>query len=174
MAMFAVNTGLRDSNICGLPWQWERQIDQLKRSVFVIPAGEFKSKRPHVAIWNDVATNVLESCRGVHSDFVFGYSSRNKTNGPGRIETINNSARQKARARARLEQVRVNDLRHTFGQRLRDAGVSGEDRAVLMGNTTTSMSEHYATPTIARLIETTNLVTTTRDTPTLLGASMDE
>jgi integrase len=169
MALFAVNTGLRDNNVCGLRWQWERHIDQLKRSVFVIPAGEFKSKRPHVAILNDVATNVMESCRGAHPEFVFAYSARNKANGPGRIETINNSSWQKARARAGLEQVRVHDLRHTFGQRLRDAGVSGEDRAVLMGHATQSMSEHYATPTIARLIEMANLVTTTRDTPTLLG-----
>ncbi len=169
MALFGVNTGLRDNNICGLRWNWERPIEQLKRSVFVIPAGEFKSKRPHVAILNDVATNVIESRRGVHAEYVFAYPGKNNRKESGRIETINNTAWQKARSRANLSQVRVHDLRHTFGQRLRDAGVSGEDRAVLMGHSIHSMSEHYATPTIARLIEMANLVTTTRDTPTLLG-----
>jgi len=38
-----------------------------------------------------------------------------------------------------VQQVRVHDLRHTFGQRPRDAGVSEEDRALLLGHSTTSM-----------------------------------
>ena len=46
--------------------------------------------------------------------------------------------------------------------------ISNEDRAVLMGHATSNMSEHYATPTIARLVEMADLVATTRDTPTLL------
>jgi len=53
MALFAVNTGLRDSNVCGLNWTWEVAIPELGRSVFVIPPEAFKSKRPHVVILND-------------------------------------------------------------------------------------------------------------------------
>jgi integrase len=117
---------------------------------------------------NDVAMRVVESCRGNHPDYVFAYRNKKKAMTPSRIETINNSAWQKARVRANLVQVRVHDLRHTYGQRLRDAGVSNEDRAVLMGHATSSMSEHYATPTIARLVQMASLVATTRDTPTLL------
>jgi len=168
MALFAVNTGLRDENVCGLQWSWERYIPELKRSVFLVPASEFKGKRPHVAILNDVAMNVVKSCKGIHSEYVFTYRNEKKDLPHARIDTINNTAWQKARARAKLVQVRVHDLRHTYGQRLRDAGVSNEDRAVLMGHATSSMSEHYATPTIARLVEMANLVSTTRDTPTLL------
>jgi len=37
-----------------------------------------------------------------------------------------------------------------------------------MGHAISKMSEHYATPTIARLVEMANLVANTRDTPTLL------
>jgi integrase len=168
MALFAVNTGLRDDNICGLRWDWERVIPELKRSVFVVPASEYKGKRPHVAILNDVAMKVIESCRGVHSEYVFTYRNEKKELPPDRVDTINNTAWQKARSRARLAQVRVHDLRHTYGQRLRDAGVSNEDRAVLMGHAVQNMSEHYATPTISRLVDMANLVTGTRDTPTLL------
>ncbi len=168
MALFAVNTGLRDDNVCGLRWSWERHIPELKRSVFLVPASEFKGKRPHVAILNDVAMSVVESCRGIHKDYVFTYRNEKKKVEPDRLDTINNTAWQKARNRAKLTQVRVHDLRHTYGQRLRDAGVSNEDRAVLMGHATSNMSEHYATPTIARLVEMANLVATTRDTPTLL------
>jgi integrase len=34
MALFAVNTGLRDANLCGLQWSWEVPIPELARSVF--------------------------------------------------------------------------------------------------------------------------------------------
>ena len=172
MALFAVNTGMRDENICGLRWEWERKVPELGTSVFVIPAQEFKSNRKHVAILNDIAAKIIESCRGAHKEFVFTYRREVKDPKieppkPDRIETINNNGWQKARKRAGLAQVRVHDLRHTFGQRLRDAGVSNEDRAVLMGHATINMSDHYATPTIAKLIEMANLVSGTRDTPTL-------
>ena len=38
---------------------------------------------------------------------------------------------------------------HTFGQRLRDAGVSEEDRALLLGHAIAGMPQHYAAATIA-------------------------
>jgi len=168
MTLFAVNTGLRDDNVCGLQWKWERYIPELKRSVFVIPSAEFKGNRQHVAILNDVAWNVIESCRGTHPDYVFTYRNEKKQLSANRIDTMNNTGWQKARNRVNLSQVRVHDLRHTYGQRLREAGVSNEDRAVLMGHATSNMSEHYATPTVSRLIEMANLVTKTRDAVTLL------
>ena len=168
MALYAVNTGCRDENVAGLRWSWERKIPELGRSVFVIPAEEFKGNRPHVVILNDVAWNVIEARRGKHDEYVFTYCNEKKSLPPDRIDTINNTAWQKARSRAKLAQVRVHDLRHTFGQRLRDAGVSNEDRAVLLGHAKSTMSEHYATPTVSRLIEMANMVSMTRDTPTLL------
>lgn len=169
MALFAVNTGLRQENVCGLRWEWERKIPELGRSVFVIPASEFKGKRVHVAILNDVAAKVVESCRGQHPEFVFTFKDDLKKAPRDRVGMINTAAWQKARKRVGLAHVRVHDLRHTFGQRLRDGGVSGEDRAVLMGHATSTMSEHYATPTIARLVDMSNLVSGTRDTATLLS-----
>ena len=168
MALFAVNTGLRDENICGLKWEWERFIPELKRSVFVIPSAEFKGNREHVAILNDAAWKVIEACRGTHPEYVFTYQNEKKKLPAKRIDTINNTAWQNARSRVSLTQVRVHDLRHTYAQRLREAGVSNEDRAVLMGHATSNMSEHYATPTVSRLIDMANLVTKTGDAMTLL------
>jgi integrase len=55
MALFAINTGLRQSNLCGLQWMWEVAVPEIGRSVLVIPAEEFKTKRLHVLILNDVA-----------------------------------------------------------------------------------------------------------------------
>jgi len=67
MALFAVNTGLRDSNVCGLQWDWEVPLPELGRSVFVIPAESFKSKRDHVVILNDAAWSVVQAQRGAHT-----------------------------------------------------------------------------------------------------------
>ena len=55
MALFAVNTGLRESNVCGLEWAWEVPVPEVGRSLLVIPPEAFKSKRAHVVILNDAA-----------------------------------------------------------------------------------------------------------------------
>jgi hypothetical protein len=85
-----------------------------------------------------------------------------------RIHTMHNSGFQTARRAAGLDHVRVHDFRHTLGQRLRDAGVSGEDRALLLGHAMAGMPQHYATATIARLVEVANRVQFTSDRTTIL------
>jgi integrase len=166
LVLFALNTGARDNNVCGLRWSWEVKVPELKRSVFVIPAAEFKGQRDHVLILNDAAWNIVESCRGRHPDFVFVYAAPGHE--LGRIGTINNTSWQKSRAAAGLARVRVHDLRHTYGQRLRDAGVSEEDRALLLGHALAGMPQHYATATVARLVDIANKVALTVDRTTLL------
>jgi len=44
MALFAVNTGCRDQEICNLRWDWEIRIPLLKSSVFIVP-GEYVKNR---------------------------------------------------------------------------------------------------------------------------------
>jgi len=88
----------------------------------------------------------------------------------GPIGTMNNTGFQNARKAAGLARVRVHDLRHTFGQRLRDAGVPEEDRALLLGHAIGGMPQHYAAATVARLMESANRVMETRDRTTLLRA----
>ena len=85
-----------------------------------------------------------------------------------RIDTMNNTGYQAARAAVGLRGVRIHDLRHTFGQRLREAGVAAEDRAVLLGHAAEGMPQLYATSTIARLVDVANTVAQTRDRTTLL------
>ncbi|MEO7393112.1 MAG: hypothetical protein ABIU58_13125, partial [Ramlibacter sp.] len=53
-------------------------------------------------------------------------------------------------------------------QRLRDAGVHEEDRALLLGHAIEGMPQHYATATVARLVEAANKVQHTVDRTTLL------
>jgi hypothetical protein len=64
-----------------------------------------------------------------------------------------NTSWQKARRRANLPQVRVHDLKHTFGRRLRAAGVSFEDRQDLLGHKSARMTTHYSAPELSNLIE---------------------
>ena len=57
--------------------------------------------------------------------------------------------------------VRVHDLKHMFGRRLRAAGVSFEDRQVLLGYKNRSVTTHYSAPDIANLVEAANRVAAT-------------
>lgn len=175
MVEFTVNTGARDENVCGLRWEWERPVPELKRSVFVIPPEHFKTNRSHVLVLNDAAWRIVERQRGKHGTYVFVWRRervKNIEQEPAmefhRIGTMNNTAFQAARKTTGLETVRVHDLRHTFGQRLRDAGVSEEDRALLLGHAIDGMPQHYATATVARLVDAANSVANTRDRTTLL------
>lgn len=160
-ALFAVNTGLRESNVCGLEWTWEVAVPEVGRSVFVIPPEAFKSKRAHVVILNDAAWSIVQAQRGLDPIWVFPYRGQ-------RVSTMNNTAWQRVRLDAGLRSVRVHDLRHTFGCRLRAAGVSAEDREVLLGHANHSMAGHYASADVGRLIKQANLVLNRTGTCTVL------
>ena len=54
-----------------------------------------------------------------------------------------NSAWLRARKATKLKQVRVHDLKHTFGRQLRAAGVSFEDRLDLLGHRSGRITTHY-------------------------------
>ena len=64
--------------------------------------------------------------------------------------------------------MRVHDLRHTYGSRLRAAGVTAEDRALLLGHSTRWMTDHYASADIGRLIGMANRVLDRMGTRTIL------
>lgn len=83
--LFALDTGARDENVCGLRWEWKNALRKVG-----------------------------------------------------------------------LARLRVHDLRHTYGQRLRDAGAAEEDRALLMGHAIEGMPQHYAAATVARPLEAAN------------------
>jgi len=101
MALFAINTGLRDENICGLRWEWEVPIPEVKRSVFIVPEDDYKTAVKHVLILNDAAWRIIEQQRSTKSKdkegskFVFTFEDH-------RVGTMNNSAWGKARIRAAM------------------------------------------------------------------------
>jgi len=64
----------------------------------------------------------------------------------------------------------VHNLKHTFGRRLRAAGVPLETRRVLLGHKTRDTTSHYSAPEIQELIDAANRVCAQGDvhkTPTL-------
>ncbi len=118
-------------------------MPELDRSVFILPEDLTKNGEERIVVLNRIARGVLESQRGNHLDYVFTYDGRPLTR-------LNNHAFRKARQRAGLP-VRVHDLRHTFGHRLRAAGVSFEDRQDLLGHKSGRITTHYSAPDVTRL-----------------------
>ncbi len=146
MALFKVNTGTRDQEVCGLRWEWEVAIPELKTSVFVIPGSRVKNGEDRLVVLNRVARSVVESVRGQHGEYVFTFKER-------RVRRMLNSAWMRARRMAGVLNVRVHDLKHTFGRRLRAAGVPLETRRALLGHKNSDITTHYSAPEIEELIE---------------------
>ncbi len=198
MALFNVNTGTREQEVCHLRWDWEIDVPELGTSVFLIPSdfggrtenSGVKNREDRLVVLNEVARSVVNSCRGIHPEWVFTY----KGNPVGRM---NNSAWDKARVRAAMKlyeasgktipvnfiqqgqrgiliteelkifmesvmpgysNVRVHDLKHTFGRRLRAAGVALETRKVMLGHKNGDITSHYSAPEIEELLEAANRV----------------
>jgi integrase len=150
MAQFALNTGLRDQELCGLKWEHEAKISGTQESVFIITEESAKNGHERIVPLNAVARSIVDRYRG-QSEFVFHLKGN-------RLERMNNRAWRKARKAANLTDVRVHDLRHTFGMRLRAAGVSFEDRQDLLGHHAGHITTHYSKAEIARLIECVELL----------------
>ena len=149
IALFKVNTGCRKQEVLQLRWNWEVQVPELNTSVFILPViDEFRTKngQERVVVLNSIARRVVEEQRGKHPEFVFTYRGQP-------TKSIHNWGWKLARDRANLSMVRVHDLRHTFGHRLRAAGVSYEDRQDLLGHKSDRVTTHYSAPDIAKLVE---------------------
>lgn len=183
MALFKVNTGCREQEVCKLRWEWEIRIPELQTSVFLIPSNfggrtvkaGVKNGDDRVVVLNSVARSVIEGQRGIDPDIVFPYEGR-------ALHRMNDSAWRKARTRAAaawkreigtsphpgFASVRVHDLKHTFGRRLRAANVTFEDRQALLGHKSGSVTTHYSAAELASLIEAANRIAATDSrTPTL-------
>jgi integrase len=152
MAIFKVNTGCREGEVCALRWEWEKRYPTMNVSVFVIPGDHVKNRDDRVVVLNRMAASIIEAQRGGHPEYVFSYRGRP-------VKKMYGRAWRQARERVGLEQVRVHDLKHTYGRRLRAADVSEEDRKDLLGHRSgKSMTTHYSAAEISKLIDYSNRV----------------
>ncbi len=176
MALFKVNTGCREQEVCKLRWDWEISVPELGTSVFLIPAdfggrhenSGVKNRDERLVVLNTVARSIIDGQRGISREWVFPY------NGTG-MHRMNDSAWKKARVRAAklwqeqnlrpahpgFASIRVHDLKHTFGRRLKAAGVTEEDRKSLLGHKNGSVTSHYSGAELGQLIEAANKVSAT-------------
>lgn len=155
MALVLVNTGMRDAECCGMRWDWEQE-----NGTFLIPADETKTFQERVVVLNAVAARVVEGQRGHSDEWVFPYRGEP-------INTVNNTGWQGARSRAAegykqhfgracpegFSTLHVHDLRHTFGRRLRAAGVSNETRQDLLGHKNGNITSHYSAAELQELLD---------------------
>jgi integrase len=149
--------GLLGLRVVSLRWEWEIKVPELETSSFVIPKAHVKNGLERYVVLNRIARSVIDNCRGEHRELVFTHE------GQGVTKMYNSgwkAARRRAASRYERElgrpcppgfrSVRIHDLKHTYGYRLRAAGVQFEDRQLLLGQ-----KEHMSPRTTRRLISAT-------------------
>ncbi|MBI1194988.1 MAG: tyrosine-type recombinase/integrase [Gammaproteobacteria bacterium] len=170
MALYKVNTGVREQDVCGLKWDWEVKVPELDTFVFIVPGDVVKNEESRLIVHNSVAQSVIEESRlnrpSDHTDhcaghrgnecdcartFVFTYKGI-------RIGKMNNTGWKRAWRAAGLPvcpqyKRGVHNLKHTFGRRLRAAGVPYETRQVLLGHKNGDITTHYSAAELEELIE---------------------
>jgi integrase len=119
--------------------------------VFIVPGELVKNREDRLVVLNRVAKSVVKEVRGIDPNFVFTYKGHS-------VQSINNTAWKRVRKEVGLHQVRVHDLKHTFGRRLRAAGIPQETRKVLLGHRNGDITTHYSAPELEELIEAANRV----------------
>ena len=103
IALFAVLTGLRRSNITGLTWD---RVD-LKRGTAFIPGSQAKGARGIAVPLSTEAVKLLKRLQGTHETYVFTYHGKP-------VYQLVTKAWRDARDAAGLPGLRFHDLRHTW------------------------------------------------------------
>ena len=143
---------------------------EIKRTVFVLPEWLTKNKEARVVVLNDVAQRLVDGLRGQHPTYVFTWENRQGRR--RRFHRLNNSGWKAARRRAAarylkelgrpapegFRRVRVHDLKHTCGRRLRAAGVGFEDRQDILAHKSGRMTTHYSAAELGNLVAAVNRI----------------
>ena len=133
VALFALATGLRQSNVLGLEWSHVN----LDAGHAWVDAARSKNRRPIAVPLNATALEVLRRQIGKHPERVFTYAGKP-------LARVSTHAWEKALKRAGIEDFRWHDLRHTWASWHRQAGTPTHELQRLGGWRTPSMVERYA------------------------------
>jgi len=148
IVLFALNTGCRDQEMCQLKWS------DYQNGLFVLSGERTKNGEDRIVPLNSVARNLIDSLPRT-GEYVFMQNGRPFTR-------ITGTAWKTARTKANLLQCRAHDLRHTFGRRLRSAGVGLEDREDLLGHKSNRITTHYSMAEIGNLVAAVEKITVNR------------
>ena len=167
-ALFGLNTGCREQEICQLRWDWEVQLPEMGTSVFILGASITKTSTERVVVLNAVARRVIESRRGIHTERVFTYRGRP-------VGKLRSSAWRRAWKGVGLPDEPgilkgVHNLRHTFGRRLRSADIPLETRKALLGHANGDITTHYSAAELEELISAAEAIASRgrTETPNLM------
>ncbi len=111
---------------------------------YTIPAELVKNGEERLVVCNETARSVVHEERGKHPTHVFSYRARP-------LARMLSTGWRDARSNVGLDVVRAHDLKHTFGRRLRAAGVSFEDRQDLLGHRSGRITTHYSSAELQNL-----------------------
>jgi integrase len=131
--LFALATGLRQSNVLRLEWG---QVNLELRHAWV-QGTQSKNRRPISVPLNDVALAVLKRQVGKHAERVFTFRGKP-------VNSANTKAWHAALKRAGIADFRWHDLRHTWATWQRQAGTPTHELQQLGGWRTGAMVERYA------------------------------
>ena len=150
-ALYAVNTGCREQEVCQLRWDWEVDVPDMETSIFILPESITKTSTERVVVLNTIARRVIESRRGIHKEYVFTYRGNP-------VGKLNNTAWKRAWKKAKLPTEQgilrgVHNLRHSFGRRLRGASIPLETRKALLGHAHSDITTHYSAAELSELLE---------------------
>lgn len=126
MAIIAVQTGMRYSNVAGLKWEW------IRGDVVIVPAVSTKTKRTYTVPLSAKAREILDKRKGVDAVYVF----------PGKPRIRH--WWEQARDMAGFPDIRWHDLRHTWASLHTQRGTPDRVLAQMGGWASTRMLENYA------------------------------
>ena len=133
VVVFALATGLRQSNVVGLEWSHVN----LETSHAWVGADQSKNRRPIAVPLNATAVKVLQRQLGKHRERVFTFRGKP-------LGWANTRAWRNALKRAGIENFRWHDLRHTWASWHRQSGTPTHELQRLGGWRSSVMVERYA------------------------------
>lgn len=133
MVKFSLATGLRQSNVTGLRWEWVN----LRQQLLTVPSSSYKGKRTHTIPLSETMVEILQGRLGQHPDYVFTYRGEP-------IRYVNNHGWKSALKRAGLQDFRWHDLRHTFASHHAMGGTPLQVLQELGGWKSAAVMQRYA------------------------------
>jgi integrase len=196
MALYKVNVGCREQEVCQLRWKWEVDVPELGVSIFLVPGwivedgkaeGLVKNREDRLHVLNRIARSVIEELRLLrpqhHLDKCISHTEEGKCNCAYtyvftykgyKVGKMHNTAWKNAWKTAGLPTGKdtlkgVHNLKHTCGRRLRAAGVGEKTRKVILGHRDGDITSHYSAAEIDELLNAVERITDrgTAQTPSL-------
>jgi integrase len=156
LVMFALSTGLRQSNVLHLEWS---QVDLERKTAWIHPDQAKARKAIHVPL-NSVALAVILRQVGKHPTRVFTFKGKP-------IAWANTRAWREALKRVGIEDFRWHDLRHTWASWLAQQGTPMNVLQELGGWESVEMVRRYAHLSKPQLMEHSELVSNVLDSTIL-------